>query len=214
MRATFSRRLWIRASASAAPRWDRYRPQFVQQHQKRLSCPEDADDVGHMGGKVDRLCSMLCSSPISGRQPRTPTPASVSGGKHQPHMAIRDKRPSVLRRTVLRRLGPVITSVSNAPPPEMSMGTTRSGSISGWRAGATPFPRLVRWACPPSCVRPAGFGNENVQLLRRTVTGQVLLPRSPICAGPSTECVRSHFALFQSAAISLLALTTAIGSIK
>ena len=64
--------------------------------------------------KVDRLCSMLCSSPMSTSTRRNTLSLLLSAaGIIRPHIAIRVSRPSVLRQTVLPPvLGPVMTSVS------------------------------------------------------------------------------------------------------
>ena len=86
--------------------------------------------------KVERLCSMLCSSPMSARMPvNTLTALRSPAGMCSPHCAIRQSRPSVLRLTVLPPvLGPVMTRVSKLRPTSMSMGTALAGSSSGWRA--------------------------------------------------------------------------------
>ena len=94
--------------------------------------------------KVDRDCSMLCSSPMSARMwrytaTRLPSPAGIIS----PHMAIRVNRPMVLRETVLPPvLGPVMIRASKLSPREMSVGTTWSLSIRGCRAAWSTVRRL------------------------------------------------------------------------
>ncbi len=78
--------------------------------------------------KVDRLCSMLCSSPISAKSspitPRTDPSAAGIGNPIHPRIA---HTPAVLRATVLPPvLGPVITSILYLSPHPMSMGTALS----------------------------------------------------------------------------------------
>ena len=98
--------------------------------------------------KVERDCSMLCSSPMSARiwrntATRLPSPAGII----RPHMAIRVSRPMVFRATVLPPvLGPVMMRVSNSTPKVMSVGTTFSlamrGCLAAWRAI---FPSSPTW---------------------------------------------------------------------
>ena len=79
---------------------------------------------------------MLCSSPMSASTvPNTESSLLSLAGIIRPHIAIRVRSPSVFKDTVLPPVfGPVITSVSNAIPSSISVGTTFCGSISGWRA--------------------------------------------------------------------------------
>ena len=83
--------------------------------------------------KVDKDCSMDCSSPISAstvRNTDTVLPSRTGGSK--PHMVIKVNKPIVFKVTVLPPvLGPVITSVSKLPPSSTSIGTTFLGSING-----------------------------------------------------------------------------------
>ena len=62
--------------------------------------------------KVDRLCSMLCSSPISARMSSNTESAEPSpAGMASPAWAINASRPVVFNETVLPPvLGPVMTS--------------------------------------------------------------------------------------------------------
>ena len=64
--------------------------------------------------KVERLCSMLCSSPMSARTAsNTGTQLPSATGRCRPQAAIAHMRPMVLRVTVLPPvLGPVMTRVS------------------------------------------------------------------------------------------------------
>ena len=86
--------------------------------------------------KVLRLCSMLCSSPMSAStRSNTLTALPASAGICSPHWAMRVSRPRVFRLTVLPPvLGPVITRVSNFRPSSMSMGTALPASSRGCRA--------------------------------------------------------------------------------
>ncbi len=98
--------------------------------------------------KVDRLCSMLCSSPISARiWSKTDTSLPSPAGIISPHMAISDKSPTVFRATVLPPvLGPVMIRVSKLFPRLISVGTTFSLCIKGCRAACssvTPSSRTV-----------------------------------------------------------------------
>ena len=85
--------------------------------------------------KVDRLCSMLCSSPISANTcSNTAISVPRSAGTCRPACAISVNSPTVFRVTVLPPVfGPVITRVVNSSPSQMLDGTTFSGSISGCR---------------------------------------------------------------------------------
>ena len=99
---------------------------------------QNPGDVRMWPEKVDRLCSMLCSSPMSTRiSSYTHTSLDSCAGRRYPKRAIVHKSPAVFSVTVLPPVfGPVITSVSYSPPSAMSTGTTASGAISGWRARA------------------------------------------------------------------------------
>ena len=83
--------------------------------------------------KVDKLCSMLCSSPMSANtEEKMLTALRSSQGICRPHCVIRQRRPSVFKLTVLPPVfGPVMTSVSKLRPSSMSMGTAFAGSSSG-----------------------------------------------------------------------------------
>ncbi|OPZ64523.1 MAG: hypothetical protein BWY85_01118 [Firmicutes bacterium ADurb.Bin506] len=67
---------------------------------------------------VDRLCSMLCSSPMSANTlPNTAISVPGSAGTCSPAWAISVSRPTVLSVTVLPPVfGPVMTSVLNVLP--------------------------------------------------------------------------------------------------
>ena len=82
---------------------------------------------------VDRLCSMLCSSPMSAKMfSNTGTLLFSAAGMKSPACAIRHSSPTVLSVTVLPPvLGPVMTSVSQDWPISTSMGTTFFLSMSG-----------------------------------------------------------------------------------
>ena len=75
--------------------------------------------------KVDRLCSMLCSSPMSARMcEKTGRRLPSAAGMCRPHWCIAAKSPIVLIETVLPPvLGPVMTRVSKLSPSSTSMGT-------------------------------------------------------------------------------------------
>jgi hypothetical protein len=97
--------------------------------------------------KVERLCSMLCSSPMSAStRSKTLTALRSSAGMCRPHWAMRVSRPRVLRLTVLPPvLGPVMTRVSNFCPSSMVMGTALPVSSRGcraWRRQMLPFLRI------------------------------------------------------------------------
>ena len=85
--------------------------------------------------KVERLCSMLCSSPMSAKsssmRPSTEPSAAGMGNPIHPRIT---QTPAVLRATVLPPvLGPVITSILNLSPQLMSIGTAlskRSGCLA------------------------------------------------------------------------------------
>ena len=83
--------------------------------------------------KVDRDCSMLCSSPISTKifsKVETEEPGAT--GIRSPHMVIRLRSPRVFRVTVLPPVfGPVMTRLVNSSPRCTSTGTTFLGSIRG-----------------------------------------------------------------------------------
>ncbi len=63
--------------------------------------------------KVERLCSMLCSSPISAKMfSNTDTFEPSAAGMARPDWAIRVSRPVVLSETVLPPVfGPVMTTM-------------------------------------------------------------------------------------------------------
>ena len=96
--------------------------------------------------KVERLCSMLCSSPMSARtRSKTLTALRSSAGMWSPHWAMRVRRPRVLRLTVLPPvLGPVMTRVSKVCPSSMVMGTALPLSSRGCRAWRRLTPPLRR----------------------------------------------------------------------
>ena len=85
---------------------------------------------------VDSDCSMLCSSPMSAMiSSNTGMVLPSAHGICRPHCVIAASRPMVLSVTVLPPVfGPVMTSVSNSPPSETSIGTAVSFGRSGWRA--------------------------------------------------------------------------------
>ena len=97
--------------------------------------------------KVLRLCSMLCSSPMSASTRRnTVTALPLSVGMWRPHWAMRVSRPRVFRLTVLPPvLGPVMTRVSNRSPSSRSTGTALALSSRGcraWRRRTAPSVRI------------------------------------------------------------------------
>ena len=83
--------------------------------------------------KVDRLCSILCSSPMSTNTfLYTEMLLFSATGSIRPHIAIRVSRPIVFKVTVLPPVfGPVMTRVLKSLPRLTSIGTTFSGSING-----------------------------------------------------------------------------------
>ena len=85
---------------------------------------------------VDSDCSMLCSSPMSAMISwNTGMVLPSAHGMCRPHCVMAASRPMVLSVTVLPPVfGPVMTSVSNSPPSETSIGTAVSFGRSGWRA--------------------------------------------------------------------------------
>ena len=82
---------------------------------------------------VLKLCSMLCSSPISANMlSNTQMSVPSAAGIARPQAVIRHKRPTVLSVTVLPPvLGPVTTSVLNVFPSSKDIGTTLSASSRG-----------------------------------------------------------------------------------
>ena len=86
--------------------------------------------------KVLRLCSMLCSSPMSANTcSNTASSVPRSAGTWSPAWAISVNSPTVFRVTVLPPVfGPVMIRVLIPPSPiQMLEGTTFSGSIRGCR---------------------------------------------------------------------------------
>ena len=85
--------------------------------------------------KVLRLCSMLCSSPMSANTlVNTPSSERSRAGMWRPAWPIRVKSPTVFRETVFPPvLGPVMMSRSKSSPSVREMGTTDFGSRRGWR---------------------------------------------------------------------------------
>ena len=85
--------------------------------------------------KVLRLCSMLCSSPMSAKTSlKTTAREPWSAGRCSPACAMSVSRPTVLRATVLPPVfGPVMTSMRKRSPSSTVIGTTLPVS-SGWRA--------------------------------------------------------------------------------
>ena len=83
--------------------------------------------------KVERLCSMLCSSPMSARiWLNTGRLLPSSAGIWRPHWLIAESRPRVFMDTVLPPvLGPVMISVSKPSPSSRLMGTALAWSSSG-----------------------------------------------------------------------------------
>ena len=77
--------------------------------------------------KVLKLCSMLCSSPISAYTARNTGSFALLAGMNIPDCAIRAKRPTAFKATVLPPvLGPVIKSILKRSPSSTSRGTTLS----------------------------------------------------------------------------------------
>ena len=83
--------------------------------------------------KVLRLCSILCSSPISANiSLKTAISECSNAGMLSPACAIRVRSPTVFKETVLPPvLGPVMISRLKSVPRYMSIGTTVCGSIRG-----------------------------------------------------------------------------------
>ena len=79
--------------------------------------------------KVDRFCSMLCSSPISARMwLNTGRLLPSAAGMCRPHWFMAASRPMVFSETVLPPvLGPVMTRVSKLSPSSTLMGTALAG---------------------------------------------------------------------------------------
>ena len=110
--------------------------------------------------KVLRLCSILCSSPISAYTSSKIASSERSfAGMCNPACPIRVNRPTVFKETVLPPVfGPVTISRWNSSPRWTSMGTTFFGFSSGcrpWRIrirpsvlkiGAIPFWIFARFA--------------------------------------------------------------------
>ena len=92
--------------------------------------------------KVLRLCSILCSSPISANiSSNTAISEWSSAGMLSPASAIRVRRPTVFSETVLPPvLGPVIIRRLKSVPRYISIGTTLCGSMRG----CLPFFMLMR----------------------------------------------------------------------
>ncbi len=82
---------------------------------------------------VDRLCSILCSSPISTKTDgKTLTTDESSAGMNSPVCAIIVSNPTVLSATVLPPVfGPVMSSTRYRSPISISIGTTSSRSMRG-----------------------------------------------------------------------------------
>ena len=92
--------------------------------------------------KVERFCSMLCSSPISARiWLNTGRLLPSSAGICNPHWFMAASRPMVFMDTVLPPvLGPVITRVSKLSPSSRLMGTALLWSSKGCRARRRTMP--------------------------------------------------------------------------
>jgi hypothetical protein len=93
---------------------------------------------------VDSDCSMDCSSPISANTlSNVESSVPSSAGMNMPLIAMSENSPTVLSVTVLPPVfGPVMMSVLNVSPSQMSTGTTVCLSISGCRparCGCSPF---------------------------------------------------------------------------
>ena len=122
--------------------------------------------------KVDRLCSMDCSSPMSAKTcSNTASSVPMSAGTCRPAWAMRVNRPTVLRVTVLPPvLGPVMTRVVKSRPIHRLVGTTFSRSMRGCR------PRTM-------LMRPS--------LLSFGVTAYISLASSPLAKTKSSSARRS-----------------------
>ena len=83
--------------------------------------------------KVERDCSMLCSSPISANTlSNTANSVPTFAGTNMPDCAIRVKRPIVFSVTVLPPVfGPVMMSVVKSEPRRTSIGTILKLGMSG-----------------------------------------------------------------------------------
>ena len=87
-----------------------------------LMCPE----------KVDKLCSMLCSSPISQYTPSKIARSADFAGTYIPVIASKTNNPTSFKVTVFPPvLGPVIRSILSSPFIESETGTTFLPSMRG-----------------------------------------------------------------------------------
>ena len=84
---------------------------------------------------VLRLCSILCSSPISAKISWKMASSERSpAGMCRPDCPIRVSRPTVFKETVFPPVfGPVTISCRKSAPRRTSIGTTFLGSKRGWR---------------------------------------------------------------------------------
>ena len=169
--------------------------------------------------KVDRDCSILCSSPISTRIWRkTDTWLPSATGSINPHIAIADNKPIVFSVTVLPPvLGPVIIKVSNSFPNTISVGTTVSRLSKGCLACL-------------NCMIPVWFNCGIVAFIEYaksalakmtfnwTAASYPTMISSANCPTSAESSVNirsiSSFSFDCSTRISLFASTTLIGSIN
>ena len=169
--------------------------------------------------KVDRLCSMLCSSPISAYTwSNTLSVVPRLAGTCRPLCAISVSSPTVFSVTVLPPvLGPVTIRVVKSSPIHRSQGTTVSRGISGCRA-------RTRRMCPRSfmCGRMPSMSRLRAPLANmKSRSARMLMFRPIISLCAPTWALRSarmRSISSRSFAVhcfrSLPSSTTAIGSMN
>ena len=169
--------------------------------------------------KVDRLCSMLCSSPISTYiPPKTPISEPSPAGIISPHMVMRVSSPTVFMETVLPPVfGPVMIRHWFAPPISTDIGTTEFWSISGCRAWCrSTLGSDTIFAATPRIFAPRfalAKYNSSISATRKLFA---ILSALPATCSESSRVIRSISACSRdlSTRISLFASTTLIGSMK
>ena len=111
-------------------------PNSSNRHREWLSAWSKIETIFVMWAeKVLRLCSILCSSPISAKtSSNTASSEPSKAGMWSPAWPIRVNKPTVFKETVFPPvLGPVTIRRSKSFPRWMLMGTTLAGSRRGWR---------------------------------------------------------------------------------
>ena len=169
--------------------------------------------------KVERLCSMLCSSPISAKifcitGSVVPGPAGIG----IPAWFIRISSPAVFKATVFPPVfGPVITKVLYVLPAWISNGTTFSGSIKGcrpWRISITPalFISADKQSYSTDIAALAKIKSNLDKYFWLRIKSRAL---RPVSAESSFKILRiSSLSCASSSLIVLLMSTTTCGSIK